>query len=70
MPGEDGYTLIRKIRALTSEQGGRIPAIALTAYAKDEDRDKALSAGFQKHLSKPVEPAELAATIASLLTNS
>ncbi|MUG99980.1 response regulator [Scytonema sp. UIC 10036] len=69
MPGEDGYTLIRKIRELAPEQGGTTPAIALTAYAKDEDRNKALSAGFQEHLSKPIEPAELASTIASLLTS-
>ncbi|GAA6619355.1 hypothetical protein NUACC26_051680 [Scytonema sp. NUACC26] len=69
MPGEDGYTLIRKIRELPPEQRGRIPAIALTAYAKDEDRDKALAAGFQKHLSKPIDPTELASAIASLVSD-
>ncbi|HZG52166.1 MAG TPA: hybrid sensor histidine kinase/response regulator, partial [Pyrinomonadaceae bacterium] len=66
MPGEDGYTLIRKIRALTPERGGKIPAAALTAYARAEDRMRALLAGFQLHVPKPVEPAELAAVVASL----
>lgn len=65
MPGEDGYELIRKVRAMDPERGGRIPAVALTAYARVEDRLKALSAGFQMHISKPVEPAELAAVVAS-----
>jgi len=55
MPDEDGYMLIRRIRALTAEQGGQVPAIALTAYAKDSDREQALAAGFQEHLAKPVE---------------
>jgi CheY-like chemotaxis protein len=66
MPGEDGYSLIRKVRALPSQSGGRIPAVALTAYARAEDRIKALAAGFQMHAPKPVEPAELAAIVASL----
>jgi CheY-like chemotaxis protein len=66
MPGEDGYALIRRIRALPAEQGGRIPAIALTAYARAEDRMKAVLAGFQLHISKPVEPAELITMVASL----
>jgi CheY-like chemotaxis protein len=66
MPDEDGYSLIRKIRRLTSEKGGQIPAAALTAYARVEDRMKVLRAGFQIHLPKPVEPAELIAVIASL----
>ncbi|HYO99002.1 MAG TPA: hybrid sensor histidine kinase/response regulator, partial [Pyrinomonadaceae bacterium] len=66
MPGEDGYTLIRKIRALRPEHGGKIPAAALTAYARAEDRMRALLAGFQLHVPKPVEPAELAAVVASL----
>lgn len=55
MPDEDGYMLIRRIRALTAEQGGQIPAIALTANAKESDQIKALAAGFQQHLAKPVE---------------
>ncbi|HYE65170.1 MAG TPA: PAS domain S-box protein [Pyrinomonadaceae bacterium] len=66
MPDEDGYALIRKVRALLPEQGGQIPAAALTAYARTEDRARALSAGFQAHVAKPVEPTELIATVASL----
>lgn len=67
MPGENGYDLLRRIRALPPEQGGRIPAIAFTAYARAEDRRNALLAGFQAHVAKPVEPAELTAVIASLV---
>lgn len=66
MPDVDGYGLIRRIRELAPEMGGRIPAIALTAYGRSVDRIRTLSAGFQMHLPKPVEPAELAAVIASL----
>jgi CheY-like chemotaxis protein len=66
MPTEDGYSLIRRVRALPSEQGGDTPAVALTAYARAEDRVKAVMAGFQHHISKPVEPAELIAMVASL----
>jgi CheY-like chemotaxis protein len=66
MPGEDGYVLIRRLRALEAERGGRIPAAALTAYARSEDRMRALSAGFQVHVPKPVEPEELIAVVASL----
>ncbi|MEH1934851.1 MAG: ATP-binding protein [Nostoc sp.] len=66
MPQEDGYTLIRKVRALPTDQGGRIPAVALTAYARAEDRTQALLAGFQLHVPKPVNPGELAAVIANL----
>lgn len=66
MPIEDGYTLIEKVRSLPDDEGGRIPAIALTAYARVEDRIRALKAGFQAHLPKPVEPVELAAVVASL----
>ncbi len=66
MPGEDGYELIRKVRALPKENGGRIPAIALTAYARTEDRLKSLRAGYQMHVPKPVELAELVAVAASL----
>ncbi len=66
MPGEDGYALIRQVRALAPEQGGRIPAIALTAYARTEDRIKALAAGFQSHVPKPVEPAEFLAVVTNL----
>ncbi|MUG97220.1 response regulator [Scytonema sp. UIC 10036] len=67
MPFEDGYSLIHKVRQLTAEQGGQIPAIALTAYARDEDREQAISSGFQTHVSKPVEPDELAIAVANLL---
>jgi CheY-like chemotaxis protein len=65
MPGEDGYELIKKVRKMDPDQNGCIPAVALTAYARGEDRIRALSAGFQMHVSKPVEPAELAAVVAS-----
>jgi PAS domain S-box-containing protein len=66
MPGEDGYALIRRVRAREATHGGRIPAAALTAYARSEDRMRAQSAGFQAHVPKPVEPAELIAVVASL----
>jgi PAS domain S-box-containing protein len=66
MPDEDGYTLIRRVRNLPPDQGGRIPAVALTAYARAEDRTKALLAGFQLHIPKPVDPTELAAVVANL----
>jgi len=66
MPGEDGYTLMRKVRALEPEQGKHIAAVALTAHARTEDRMRALSAGFQMHVPKPVEPSELVVVIASL----
>jgi signal transduction histidine kinase/ActR/RegA family two-component response regulator len=66
MPDEDGFMLISRIRSLSKEEGGSIPAIALTAYATDEDRRRVLDAGFREHLPKPVEPAELIALIASL----
>jgi CheY-like chemotaxis protein len=66
MPEVDGYELIGRVRELTPEGGGRIPAVALTAYGRAIDRIRALSAGFNMHLPKPVEPAELAAVVASL----
>ena len=66
MRDEDGYDLIRKLRALPAERGGRTPAAALTAYGRLEDRMKALSAGFQLHVAKPVDPAELVAVVAPL----
>lgn len=64
MPTEDGYKLIRKVRDRESDQGNQIPAIALTAYVRAEDQAKALAAGFQMHVSKPVEPEELVAVVA------
>src|SRR6185369_16600077 len=66
MVGENGYELMRKIRSLTPAEGGHIPAIALTAYAGSADRRRALLAGFQTHLAKPVEPDDLIAVILSL----
>ena len=66
MAGEDGYGLIAKVRALSPEEGGRTPAAALTAYARVEDRTRALRAGFQMHVPKPVEPMELIAVVANL----
>lgn len=66
MPERDGYDLIKHIRALPAENGGKIPAVALTAYARVEDRLKLLSSGFQMHVPKPVDPAELLAVVASL----
>ncbi|MBC7784549.1 MAG: response regulator [Burkholderiales bacterium] len=66
MPNEDGYAFIRKVRELPPEQGGRTPAAALTAFARSEDRMRALRAGYQSHVAKPVEPGELVAVVASL----
>ena len=66
MPDEDGYSLIRKVRSRDPEAGGKIPAAALTAYARAEDRVRALASGFQRHLPKPVEPADLITLVASL----
>jgi CheY-like chemotaxis protein len=66
MPDKDGYELIRELRRQPSAHGGRIPAIALTAFARSGDRTRALLAGFQLHLSKPIEAPELLAAIASL----
>jgi signal transduction histidine kinase/DNA-binding response OmpR family regulator len=70
MPDEDGYTLIKKVRELDAKQPGWIPALALTAYASVEDRMRALSAGFQMHMTKPLDPAELVAVVASLCGRS
>ena len=66
MPERDGYDLIRSIRKLPQDKGGRIPAVALTAYARVEDRLRALTSGFQMHVPKPVEPSELLAVVANL----
>lgn len=67
MPREDGFELISKIRALEPERGGRIPAIALTAYARSEDRARALAAGYEIHVPKPVEPAQLSGALGDLV---
>lgn len=66
LPDQDGYRLLKKIRQLPRAAGGAIPAVALTGYARVEDRVRALDAGFQTHASKPIEPAELVAVVASL----
>lgn len=66
MPAEDGYSFIRRIRALAPDAGGAVPAAALTAYASPADRMKVLGAGFNIHVAKPVQPAELAIVVASL----
>jgi len=66
MPEIDGYELLRRVRAMKSAKSSRIPAIALTAFARSEDRTRALMAGYSVHVSKPVEPQELVATVASL----
>jgi PAS domain S-box-containing protein len=66
MPDKDGYEFIRDVRALPSDQGGRTPALALTAFARSEDRTRAMIAGYQVHVAKPLEPQELLATVGSL----
>ena len=67
MPQEDGYALLKKIRALPPERGGRIPAIALTAHSLVQDRLQSLRAGFQSHVPKPVVPEELVEVVASII---
>src|SRR5215510_1602718 len=66
MPGEDGYSLIRKVRALGEAEASRIPAVALTAYGRPEDRVRSLSAGYSMHVPKPVDPVELSVIVANL----
>jgi CheY-like chemotaxis protein len=66
MPDVDGYELLKRIRARGVARGGRTPAIALTAFARSEDRTRALRAGFLVHVAKPIEPSELVATVASV----
>jgi two-component system, chemotaxis family, CheB/CheR fusion protein len=66
MPDQDGYFLIREVRTLAAEAGGQIPAIALTAYASDKERQRAIEAGFQTHIAKPVKPVQLALIVANL----
>jgi PAS domain S-box-containing protein len=70
MPDEDGYSFIRQVRKLPPSSGGKIPAIALTAYAGETNRHEALKTGFQQHLSKPVMPDELTKVIVELITQS
>jgi CheY-like chemotaxis protein len=66
MPDEDGYSLIRKVRALSVADGGRTPAIALTAYGRPQDRTQALTAGYNMHVPKPVDPGEFTTIVATL----
>ncbi len=66
MPGEDGYAFIRRVRSLAAREGGDVPAVALTAYARTEDRVRAIRAGYQSHLVKPVDARELVAVVSSL----
>ena len=70
MPGQDGYQLIRSIRAMPSARAGPIPAAAVTACARDDERDRALAAGFQMHLTKPIDPVALARAVAILAANA
>jgi len=70
MPGEDGYSLIRKVRELAGPDGGQIPAVALTAYGRPEDRVRSLSAGYSMHVAKPVDPVELGVIVANLAGRS
>jgi CheY-like chemotaxis protein len=66
MPGQDGYSFMRELRTRPKDEGGQVPAVALTAYARPDDRFRALSSGFQMHLAKPVEVRELLQVVASL----
>jgi CheY-like chemotaxis protein len=66
MPGGDGYGLIRAVRKLALDRGGRTPAIALTAHARDQDGERAFAAGFQRHASKPVDLDRLVSMVANL----
>ncbi|MDB6170165.1 MAG: Chemotaxis protein methyltransferase CheR [Verrucomicrobia bacterium] len=66
LPGEDGYQLIRRVRALPAPLGGSVPAVALTAYTRTEDRARAIRAGFHMHVTKPVEARELIVVVASM----
>jgi len=67
MPLEDGYTLIRQVREREAKQGGLLPAVALTAYVREEDSNNAIASGFQKHMSKPVDTTQLVRVVASLV---
>jgi CheY-like chemotaxis protein len=70
MPGEDGYSLIRRVRALPTSEGGQTPAIALSAYGRTQDRQRSVAAGYSMHVPKPVDPGELTAIIASVTGRS
>jgi CheY-like chemotaxis protein len=70
MPGEDGYSLIRRIRALGAAGGGHIPSIALTAFTRAEDVVRALDAGFTLHIAKPVLPSDLVSAVLALASSA
>ena len=70
MPGEDGYALIRRLRELPPERRGRVRTLAVTAYARLEDRDVALAAGYDRYLAKPIDPIDLAVAVAELAQRS
>jgi len=70
MPGMDGYALMRKVREIDPDRGGNVPAIALTAYTRAEDRIRALVAGFQIHIAKPFEPVELLTVVESIVNRA
>jgi CheY-like chemotaxis protein len=67
LPSEDGYGLMHRVRTLAPDAGGEVPAIAVTGYAGPEDRERAFDAGFNRHFTKPVDPAELAGAVTDLL---
>jgi CheY-like chemotaxis protein len=64
MPDEDGYAFLRELRAMEREHGGHVPTIAVTALARPEDRERAMVEGFDEHLTKPVDPADLVEAVA------
>jgi CheY-like chemotaxis protein len=66
MPEVDGYSFIQQVRSLPPEKGGQVPAIALTAYAREGDRDRAISDGYQRHVTKPLEPEQLVQAVIAL----
>ena len=66
MAQEDGYSLVRRLRRLSPEEGGRTPALALSAYAREEDRIRSLAAGFQQHMAKPLDPGDLVGAVSRL----
>ncbi len=70
MPEVDGYSLIKQIRTLTPEKGGQIPAIALTAYAREDDHQRAITSGFQRHVTKPLDPEELVQAVVALVRSN
>src|SRR5262249_29468940 len=67
LPGEDGYAFIKRVRDRLPAEGGNVPAVALTAHARDEDRRLALEAGYQRHVAKPPDPSELVSVVSDLV---